>query len=307
MVVQILDNYKYKITVFTPTYNRGDKIKRLYNSLCNQTFKNFEWVIIDNGTKKITNLVNSFIENSSLNIVYISMKKKGINRAYNELAHHVNGEMIFKVDDDDYLPKNSLEILSKEEKKISEKEKIAAISGLRAHEDRTIFGGNWKLKENSIDIFNYERERYGLGSEKAECYYTDIIKKFLPFPVFKGESYTDESILYNRIADAGYKIRFINKIIYIGEYLSDGITKNLTKKLANNLNTYGYMVNQRLNMKQFSFLQKIKLLCRYIEVCRNQNWTFKKIKESIHVPSIYIYICWLESYITQFIPRKNIN
>ena len=37
------------ITVFTPTYNRGYIIKQLYNSLILQSYKDFEWLVIDDG------------------------------------------------------------------------------------------------------------------------------------------------------------------------------------------------------------------------------------------------------------------
>ena len=37
------------ITVFTPTYNRKDELKKLYKSLLNQNFKDFEWLIVDDG------------------------------------------------------------------------------------------------------------------------------------------------------------------------------------------------------------------------------------------------------------------
>ena len=39
------------ITIFTPTYNRGFIINRLYESLRRQTIKDFEWIVIDDGSK----------------------------------------------------------------------------------------------------------------------------------------------------------------------------------------------------------------------------------------------------------------
>lgn len=51
--------YKYKITLFTPTYNRGYIISRLYESIKRQTFRDFEWIIFDDGSTDDTeNLVN---------------------------------------------------------------------------------------------------------------------------------------------------------------------------------------------------------------------------------------------------------
>ena len=42
--------YPYKITVFTPTYNRAYIIETLYRSLQRQTYKDFEWVVVDDGS-----------------------------------------------------------------------------------------------------------------------------------------------------------------------------------------------------------------------------------------------------------------
>ena len=42
------------LTVFTPTYNRAHLLPLLYESLCKQTFKNFEWVVVDDGSKDHT-------------------------------------------------------------------------------------------------------------------------------------------------------------------------------------------------------------------------------------------------------------
>ena len=42
--------HKYKITLFTPTYNRGYIISRLYESIKRQTFRDFEWIIFDDGS-----------------------------------------------------------------------------------------------------------------------------------------------------------------------------------------------------------------------------------------------------------------
>ena len=46
--------YKYKITVFTPTFNRGYIIENLYKSLQRQSYKNFQWIVIDDGSKDDT-------------------------------------------------------------------------------------------------------------------------------------------------------------------------------------------------------------------------------------------------------------
>ena len=52
------------ITVFTPTFNRATLLPRLYESLVNQTFLDFEWLIVDDGSTDDTfNFIESIKEN----------------------------------------------------------------------------------------------------------------------------------------------------------------------------------------------------------------------------------------------------
>ena len=51
------------ITVFTPTYNREHLLTRLFNSLREQTFKDFEWLIVDDGSTDNTHdVAQKFVE-----------------------------------------------------------------------------------------------------------------------------------------------------------------------------------------------------------------------------------------------------
>ena len=50
-------------TIFTPTYNRAYILPKLYESLCAQNVKNFEWLIVDDGSKDETEaLVNEWVK-----------------------------------------------------------------------------------------------------------------------------------------------------------------------------------------------------------------------------------------------------
>ena len=50
--------YKYKFTIFTPTYNREYTLPRLYSDLKKQTYKDFEWLIVDDGSTDNTEAVS---------------------------------------------------------------------------------------------------------------------------------------------------------------------------------------------------------------------------------------------------------
>ena len=67
-----------KITVFTPTYNRAYIIENLYRSLQRQSFRDFEWVIVDDGSSDNTEeLVNGWKNENDFPIIYFKQPNGG--------------------------------------------------------------------------------------------------------------------------------------------------------------------------------------------------------------------------------------
>ncbi|MGL6166786.1 MAG: glycosyltransferase family A protein, partial [Fusobacteriaceae bacterium] len=84
------------ITVLTPTYNREKYLPRLYNSLINQSSKNLEWVVIDDGSTDLTEeLLNKYILEKKISILYKKQKNSGKMKAVNMGVKIANGEYIF--------------------------------------------------------------------------------------------------------------------------------------------------------------------------------------------------------------------
>ena len=75
---------KIGITIFTPTYNRAYTLPRVYKSLCLQTCKDFEWLIVDDGSEDETQtLVEKWIKDNVIKIRYYKQKNGGKQRAHN--------------------------------------------------------------------------------------------------------------------------------------------------------------------------------------------------------------------------------
>jgi glycosyltransferase len=90
-----------KISVISPTYNSEKYLSRAFDSLYNQTYKNFEHIIIDGGSNDNTlNIVESFKTN---NMILISEKDTGIYNAINKGLNYVTGDIVGILNSDDYL------------------------------------------------------------------------------------------------------------------------------------------------------------------------------------------------------------
>ena len=67
------------LTIFTPAYNRAHTIGRTYESLCRQTCKDFEWLIVDDGsTDNTRQLVEEWIAENKIPIRYIFQENQGM-------------------------------------------------------------------------------------------------------------------------------------------------------------------------------------------------------------------------------------
>lgn len=249
------------LTVFTPTYNRADTLVRLYESLLNQTFKNFEWVIVDDGSDDNTEDVISDLQHKAdFKIHYIKQENGGKHRAINSGAKLATGELFFIVDSDDYLLVSSLDLIMDCWNSVDDKTKFAGVAGLKVYIDGNNVGD--KLKYSTLDCSIIERRYiYGINGDMAEVFRTSIIKEY-PFPDFKNEKFCAEGLIWNRIS-LKYKLRFFNKPIYICEYLQGGLSQNSIRNRRKNSNYTLLLYSELSKNRQVPFFFKIRALINF--------------------------------------------
>ena len=97
-----------RLTVFTPAYNREKLLKRLYDSLVNQTCKDFVWLIVDDGsTDNTRELIKNLKALNEIEIEYIYRENGGKMRAHNDGVKNTKTPFFLCVDSDDYLVKSA--------------------------------------------------------------------------------------------------------------------------------------------------------------------------------------------------------
>ena len=216
-----------KLTIFTPAYNRAFSLPRLYKSLCDQTNKNFEWLIVDDGSRDNTeDVVAEFIKENSIHIKYLRQSNGGKHRAVNLGLKEAAGELFFIVDSDDWLAKDAVEKIITKYDDIRNLPDFAGVCGLKVYPSGEKIGG-----ENDFGIIDCTsldfRYKYNMRGDMAEAFKTDILRNY-PFPEYEGENFCPEALVWNRIAK-NYKLRYFYERIYVCEYLPDGLTAKITK------------------------------------------------------------------------------
>ena len=129
----IWKNKNRRITVCTPVYNRAYCIEKLYESLKRQTFYDFEWIIIDDGsTDNIIQLIDEWMkQENSFDIILIKNKNGGKMRAINKAVRIATAPAFFIVDSDDYITDDALELIDGWFTQIENNDEFAGVSGLR--------------------------------------------------------------------------------------------------------------------------------------------------------------------------------
>ena len=287
------------ITIFTPVYNRKDTINKLYTSLKNQTNKNFEWLVVDDGsTENVNQLFDNWkLENNDFDIIYIYQKNGGKHRAINKGLDYARGEMFFIVDNDDWLTNDAVEKIIYFDSTIKEKNTYAGVSGLKAFNDKKIVGSTFEGE--FIDATSLQRDEYNINGDKSEVFYTDILKQY-KFPEYEGENFITESVVYNRIANDGYKIRWFNEIIYYCEYRDDGLTIQGRKLFKNNPKGYATSAREIIIFKKLKFKDKYNFAYYYYLDLKDV-FSIKEIANQINVSAMFLRITVLKFKTKQII------
>lgn len=220
------------ITVLTPTYNRAYILSKVYDSLVRQTNKQFEWLVIDDGSTDNTyEVVSKYINESKIKIKYFYKENGGKHTALNYGVKKVNTKYVIILDSDDYLKEDCIEIVLKKWNKYDKNKKIGCLSFLKVFPNNKVIGKTYEESEiisNHID-FRYNRSLLG---DMCEVFRSSVLKKY-PFPVFENEKFLSEAIVWNKIA-YDYDTVYINYPIYVANYLEDGLTSNSLKLRYNN-------------------------------------------------------------------------
>lgn len=223
------------ITILTPAYNRASLLPRLFDSLLRQTFKDFEWIVVDDGSTDDTREVVANLKEKcggAFPMGYVYKANGGKHMAINIGAERARGELLFIADSDDLLINDALETVANSWHDISDDKSFAGIAGLDITMDtREVIGSGLPQEHidcNAIDI----RYRHHVTGDMKEVFRTEVLREF-PFPEFAGERFCPEQLVWFRMARR-YRLRYINKPIYIADYQPDGITAGITRARMRN-------------------------------------------------------------------------
>jgi glycosyltransferase involved in cell wall biosynthesis len=219
--------YPLKFTVFTPTYNRAGTLQRPYESLCSQSFRDFEWLVVDDGSSDETpELIEIWRRKSDFPIRYLRQTNLGKPAAFNSGVNQAHGELFLTLDSDDSCAPNALERLLHhwDSIPVEIKPQFSAVTALCQDQHGRLIGTPYPkdiLDSDSIEL-SY---KYKVKGEKFGFQCTNILKQF-PFPIDPEHKFISESVVWTAISRR-YKTRFVNETLRT-YWIDDGASDHLT-------------------------------------------------------------------------------
>lgn len=251
------------ITVLTATYNREKTLQRLFDSLCAQTSKRFEWVVIDDGSQDETQKLLLELSNCApFRVRIIRQENSGKHVALNKGFVLAEAPWVFVVDSDDALIPDAVSIVEESLLDLDSKE-LVGVCYRRAYFNMNVIGGEVELDDSPVIMTPSEAGHFFKG-DLAYIFKRDALLKY-PFPVVKGEKFVPELYIWNKVGDDG-DIYFYNKPIYLCDYLDDGYSKNFSSCLRKN--PIGFLIHYWGQIyRERSFFYKLKNFIRACQCC----------------------------------------
>ena len=285
------------LAIVTPTYNRANLLHIAYQSLEDQTSKDFVWYIVDDGSSDNTQqVVADIIDKASFKVIYHKKKNGGKHSALNSAYSLLNEELTLILDSDDALTENAVETVLRDYISIKEDKTICGLGYLRLDKSSNQTIGVPYTADGIIDTFTNQRINNNTWGDKCEVFKSEILKKY-PFPEFEGENFVSESVVWCKMS-LDYKMKFMNKGVYICDYQTGGLSDGVHKRLFNNPKgasaCYLSMSSKQVKLKYrikytiaytvYSLAAKIKLKQQFKQV------SSKLLYMLTFLPSWFIYL-----------------
>lgn len=276
----------HRLTIFTPTYNRAHTIERTYHSLCRQSCKEFDWLIIDDGsTDNTASIVKAWVAENKIPIRYVYKENGGLYTGYNVAYSLIESELCVCVDSDDYMPDDAVEKIYRCWIERGG-EQYAGLIGLDFHLDGTPIGGYFPTGLDNVWLMDLYIKKLHLGDVKPVLR-TDLMKTVAPMVGFEGEKNFNPAYMMMQVCDR-YPILLLNENLCFVDYQTglDSMSAGIWKQYRNSPHSFQKQRILELQLVHNSWKNRIRVAIHYVAsslIAHDKGWLRKSPKKWITV------------------------
>jgi glycosyltransferase involved in cell wall biosynthesis len=222
------------VTIFTPTYNRAHTLPRVFESLRNQTMRDLEWLVIDDGSTDATrDLIEGWVALAGFPVRYIAQQHAGKHVAYNRALTEARGQFFTCLDSDDALLPDGLEKLVRAWGTIpaGRRHEFYSVDALCCDQHGNVIGNRFPAEPLDADLRELKYV-YRMHGEKLGLALTEVVRRY-PFPDLPGAQFIPEGVVWSDIAKK-FKSRCVNDVvrIYYTNHVETGPTLSGRRSLG---------------------------------------------------------------------------
>ncbi len=250
------------LTIFTPAYNRAHTLPRTYESLLRQTCKDFEWLVIDDGsTDNTAELVKGWMADAKISIRYIYQENGGLYTGYNTAYANIKTELCVCIDSDDFMPDDAVEICIKHWQTYGG-DQYAGMTGLDFTLDGKPIGGYFpdSLKEGHLIDLHLRKIHSG---DTKQVMRTELMKQVSPQVGFPGEKNFNPIYMLLK-ADDLQPMLFVNKNLCFVDYQTgDSMSAGIYRQYINSPHSFAKMRRLEMSLRRNTVRNLIRVSIHY--------------------------------------------
>lgn len=317
------------LTVFTPTYNRKHTLPRTYESLCRQTCRDFDWLVIDDGSfdgtrEWIESLgpkmifsgqkfdwmgriedgedKNHFvIQAPNVRIEYVYKPNGGLYTGYNVAYQTIQSELCVCIDSDDFMPDDAVEKIVEKWSGLSHEErtKFCGIVGLDFDvRTKEPIGGYFNLPNgevNALEMKHVGDVKYALRS--------DLMRQVAPQLGFEGERDFNPHYMQMQVLDRLPILLLNNNLCWVEYQIgADSMSQGIFKQYVRSPRSYAkYRLMEMKIRTGMSWKRKVMLHIHYVSSCilsKDGKWlknSPEKILTLLSVPFAVLVLFYIQN------------
>lgn len=189
-----------KVSIVIPVYNVEDYLKYCVDSLINQSYKNIEIILVDDGSTDDSGRICDKYAREDDRVRVLHIENGGLSNARNTGVKVASAEWVIFIDSDDYYDRRTVEYLVQLQKKYAVDLVATSVIEVRDFQSEDFLGSLTNIESLKLDRYTALKEMfYGniVGTHPGgKLYKKEILMKF-PFP--KGMIYEDLAVSFEHI------------------------------------------------------------------------------------------------------------